>query len=738
MPVARLRIRVIAVGEREDEEGGRRVEESTRGFDIAIGRFSRLLGGRSRGLRLWQKIAIVTAPALFTLGKHLLGLAGGLATMAVVVGAAAAPWAGLAYTAAVNAEKMGRAGERFRRGTSAVGKAWMDLARATAPETLGPVTDVLNGIAAAIPKLEPLVREISPDMARMGRDIKAWLSGRGFERFLQNIQDYGVPAFRNLVAAGKDFMATVGIGFRQFLPLAGDIARTLRNGAADMRRAARQGGIANWMRDWRNNSQVANRFLREAARTVGIMGKLLSDVGPGQLSAVSAGLTALNAVNPHTLMAIVLAWAAGKGIVGLVAALRMLQALRALRAISFLPTAGQISAAAAALSAAAAVLQGMAAAINGLARQVASFGLRTRVNTSALDQLKAIWDSTPKNATATFSISTLDGVRVAMMAIGSTMAAIVSNLSTPAQFTARADTGVALGVFAAWLVSWIAVRAVGLALVTFTAIAINLASAPSNLIVGSWVRVRAMSAGTVVFGVTATAGNVTAAANAIIAAWGRVRAAAAVRPRFTATAINTVSAGAAMIVAAWMRVRAMPKTWQAVGIVSPGNVPGASARIVSSWRRIYGLARSWHGVAICSFSGGFGGISGPGGGGGGGGWYNPGNLFVTFPPLPFTGRPYNPYVGTPGGGLGEGDVPPVGVGGNIDMSDYFGNEGGKFSEPNGQDFLGGFARGGPIGTRGYSKPSVVKNRGGGVRHVKIYDDVWIRSEQDLIDILTNA
>lgn len=746
MPVARLRLRIVTAWEREDEEGTRQISESSRGLDLSIGNFGRVLGSRRGGLRLWHKAALLMSPALFTLAKHAIGIAGGLVTMGVVVGAAITPWAGLAFTAASNAEKMGRAGERFRKGTSAVGKAWMKLARDTAPQTLGPVTDFLNGMAAAIPKLEPLVRQVAPDMARMGREMRNWLSGAGFERFLRSIEQYGVPAFRNLVASGRDFLATLGIGFRQFLPLAQDIAETLRRGARDMRAAAQSGAVDRWLRDWRDNSEVANRFLREAAKTIKIVGQLLDDMGPGQLSLINNGLAALNAVNPYTLLAIMLAFAAGKGILGLAAALRMLQAIRALRAVSFLPTAAHLGAAAAALNGAAVAVSGMAAAVSQLAAMVAGLGQRFRVNTGPLDAIKKIWDETPKNATTTLSMPSVDIMVVAMAGVNLTWVTVLDRMAQPATFAPRAETGLAVAVLATMLVAWGGVIASAIATPIFTAFALDTATIGMSAMLVAWARVRAMATLPAVFGVTASPGNVPGVANIITAAWTRVRAQSAIRPRFTATAVGSnVVAGAAAIVAAWMRVVRMPKVWFAVGRVNPGNVPGASRAIFSSWRRMYGLARRWHGVASCNFSGGFSGVrgiggpvgSGGGGGGGGGGdWRAPGIPGPGFfgGPFPGSDQIFN-YDETRIGGLIS------------DIVDFFSNnrpndpfnpgDFGDSFDPG--DFGGGFASGGPIGDLGYGRASSVRT-GGGHRSqtVHIYDDVWIRSEEDLVNLILEA
>jgi hypothetical protein len=733
MPVARLRLRITSHWVGSDSERAARSlsvatsSSSGRGFNMPS------LRGHGR-LRAWHKAAFLLSPALFTMGKHLLGLAGGILALGAVTAAAALPWAALAFTAARNSSEMGAAGARYAGGLARVESAWMKLARDTAGLTLGPVTDVLNGIAKAIPKLEPLVREVAPDFARMGKDIGAWLGGNGFDRFLQNIRDYGVPAFRQLVAAGKDFLATVGIGFRQFLPMARQISEEIRRMAAGGLGRAQGGGFANWMRDWRQNAPAANKVLRETATALNTFFTLLNDAGPGLLGGLDMFLGLLNKVDPKLLTALIVGYATGKLLVGLALMIAAWRALQALRAVGFARFGAALIAAAGALSAAGATLNLMAAAINRLAGMVAAMG-RFKVNSSALDEIKKIWDSIPKSSTVRVSAPSLNLVVVGMMGIASTVATVRLNASRPATLFVRADVSLFMAGAAALMVIWGTVRILALLPPTFSAVAVTTAQFLMGVIITSWARVRLAASLIVLFTATASPGTVAGVANSIIASWTRVRTASASRPFFTAMGSSgPVTAGAAMIIAAWARVRAMPKLFRSIGIVSPGNVPGTSAAVRASWMRLYGMARSWHGVASCNFSGGFGGVTGGGAGGGGGDWKSVG-IFVAFPPATFgPGRLPN-LPSFPDPQLGGGNL-------GINPNDWV--DGGSVAPPgNPGDFAGGFggSTGGQLGKRGFEtgKGSAPQfSRKPGERHVHIYEDIWIRNEQELAEVLADA
>jgi hypothetical protein len=608
---------------------------------------------------------------------------------------------------------MGLAGQRFENAKGGVVRAWMALAKETAPLTLGPMTDVLDGMTAAIPKLEPLIRDVAPTMARVGRDLKNWLSGDGFERFINALRISGVPAFRSLVAAGRDTVATLGRGFRDFLPLAQNMAEDIEAGAAKMRRWADGGGFDRFISSWRQTAPAGNKALREVGESFRIIGTLLNDVGPGQLQGINTFLDILNKIDPKALTKGIIAFATGAGLLrGLFVLMSFIAMVQSGRVE--ITASAALAAAAAALSGAGGPLLAMAAALTRLADNLRNM----RPNTGKLDEIKRIWDSIPKNGSASFNLNS--PATVQLMGIGSTWAAVSGRSQA---FNARAEIGAFTGPVAGIVIIWTAVRIIGSIPPIFRALAIpGNVPAVAGMILALWGVVRTMASIPAIFTATANGGAVNSAAAAIIAAWARVRALATVMPVFIAIAIGGPAiAGSIAVAAAWMRVMAMPRSWSATARVNPGPAVAGSSRVAAAWRALYGMPRSWSAVASVSVSGGFGGL-----GGGGAVTVNINKPFVTFQPAT----------------IGPGRLPNIpDFPGLDDFSPTSGGAGGTVSGGNFDpgDFAGGFenATGGPIGRE--AAEARARNLGGpSDRHLHIWDDVWIQSSQDLVGLISEA
>lgn len=648
MPVTNLRFNITSSW---DGGGMRSASRSLGDVDREVRRVNSGFSAGLGGMMSWGKAALLLAPAMFTLGKHALALGGGLAALGLAAGAAAAPWIALAVTAARNSEKMGQAGKNYEAATDRVKKAWMDLAEKTAPLTLGPMTDVLNGLAVAIPKLEPLIRDIAPVFEDMGKSIGNWLKGDGFERFLNNVRDVGVPAFKNLVSAGKDFLATAGIGFRAFLPLALDISEAIEKGAGSMRKWAEGGGFTRFLADVKREWPTVKGFLEEGAESLGKIGGALDKMGPGQLDALSGVLDKFNDVDVDGWKDFLLLMAGlkiGGGLLSLIGGLANIKG-GALQ----ITGAAALSAASLALDGSAALLSGAAAALKGAAALLAGAGVATGIGglvgalarriaggsatftikiepADAADKLTAIRDVfnslNGKTATMTVTlnagaftsgaqnvISQWTAVRAAAatpaifraMAIPGNVPAVAAALiaawarvraaaAVPAIFRAMAIPGNVQAVAAMVIASWATVRAAAAVVPVFraTANAGNVAAVASQ-IVAAWQRVRAAAASVPNFRATASAGNVVSVANQIVAAWNRVKAAAAVRPVFTAT-VNSgpAVAGAARIRAAWQQVLSMPRTWTATATVNSGPAVAGANAARAAWAAVLAMPRS--------------------------------------------------------------------------------------------------------------------------------------------------
>lgn len=564
MPVTNLRFNVTSSW----DGGGLRSAARTLGsVDRDTRRLNSSMGSGASGMSLWKKAALALTPALWTLGKASLALVGGLTTMVVAAGAAAAPWIGLAATAAANADKMGKAGERYQKATSGVKDAWMDLAKKTAPLTLGPMSDVLEGVAKAIPKLEPLVRKVAPVFADMGKSIRSWLEGNGFERFLKNVSDFGVPAFRNLVAAGKDFLATTGIGFRAFLPLAVDISEAIRKGAGNLRDWAEGGGFQRFLADVKQEWPTVRRFLGEAGTALGNIGRTLDGIGPAQVGGLATLLDKFNDLDIDSWQDFLIALAAvrvGGGLLSLLAGLANIRGgqMNIAGGAALGAAAAALAGAGATLLSAASALSAAAAALSGAGAAAAGGGLIGGL----LGRLAG------GSATFTITITPPDAADV-LQRISDRLTALAGKTATATvTLNATGFTTAAQTVTTAW----VSLRTAAATPVTFRAFAFpgNVITVAATL-VAAWLRVRAASLVPVIFRATASPGNVVGVASTIVSAWARVRAAAATRPVFTAR-------------------------------VNPGNVVGASASIVGAWRRVLSLPRSWSGSATARD-----GVSGP-------------------------------------------------------------------------------------------------------------------------------
>lgn len=725
MPTATLRLRITSTWTGGDESSFRRVRGGMAEASVNVGRVGSMFRNSVGGLLRLRTIAVVFAPSLFTLGKAALTLAAAAVTMGVAAGAAAAPWVGLAVTAARNSEKMGVAGARFERGAQGVKNAWMDLAKRTASLTLGPVTDVLDGMASAIPKLEPLVRDVAPIFAQVGRDIRRWFEGGDFDRLINNLRIAGVPAFRSLATAGRDFVATVGIGFRAFLPMAQRMAEDIEGALAPVRRAASSGSFDRFIQNFRDDWPEVSRFLREGGEAIGTMAELLNGAGEGQLGALSTMLDLLNRIDPRQLTLSILSLGAmllgGRGLFLLLTFIAFMRS-----GWSEVSAAAALSGSAASLSGASVSLLAMAASIRRLARSLA-----ITIVADALRRVADIWESIPKSGSTTVSLPTLGLVSVRLMGVGSTWATVRS-LGTITFSGARVDRGVFTVVVAAVTLAWAVVRVAAAIPAIFRAMAVSNVEMVAATVILAWTQVRVMAAAPVIFRAAAVPGNVSVVAGIVIAAWAAVRILSLVPVLFRAAASGgSAVSGANAARSAWQRVLSMPRSWSATARVNPGPAVAGSSRTVAAWRALYGLPRFWSASASISVRGGFGGLGGGGSTtvyeGGGGGQ----NYFLTFPAATFgpglfpnvpdfadpsLGTDENWYVENPG-----------------DFTD-----GGSIAPPLPGDF-GDFATGGQIGGPESTRRRVRTGpRRDGERHIHIYEDVWVGgSKEELVELFTD-
>jgi SLT domain-containing protein len=98
--------------------------------------------------------------------------------------------------------------------------AWQSFIGATSKYTLAPVTTVIQGAAAALPKFIPLVKDLAPVVQDVADSLKNWMSGDGLTRFVTFLQTYGVPILKNTIGGFKGFLTAGGAIIRAFGPWA--------------------------------------------------------------------------------------------------------------------------------------------------------------------------------------------------------------------------------------------------------------------------------------------------------------------------------------------------------------------------------------------------------------------------------------------------------------------------------------------------------------------------------------
>lgn len=257
-----------------------------------------------------KRAALALAPALVPVAGGIVGVAGAATAMAVEVGAAGGVLAGLALTAARNAKTMGSAGQAYTSSLGGVRGAWMGLTRETAKDTLGPMTSALNGAAKAIPKLLPLVKALSPTVAKLGADVGNWLSGPGFQRSIDLITRYGVPAFNHLVAAGRSVVAVGGQAFRAFAPFGTTIAQAIQTGANKLKGWADAGGFQKFLKYVQSNSGNLKGFFSSLASLAQNLAITFGKMGPSSLSVMTTISKIVSKWPAPVIMGIASAWLA--------------------------------------------------------------------------------------------------------------------------------------------------------------------------------------------------------------------------------------------------------------------------------------------------------------------------------------------------------------------------------------------------------------------------------------------
>jgi hypothetical protein len=252
----------------------------------------------ARQFHLLSTAAVTLAPALIPIGAAAAANAAQFLAMSVAVGGAMAIFGAVMVGGAKQSNV-------FKAAVQGLGAEWNRFTRAMSPMTLKPALTVIEGMRQSITKLRPVIVAMAPEVQHVANLFKGWMVGGGLDRFIGVLVKNGVPAFRQLTKAGRDFLAFMGIGFRFFAQDSEKMAAAIARGAANLRLWAENGGFQRFMQYVRENSPQVREFFRALGEALKTVGTAMLGIAPLSLQLATYLLQIVAAIPAPVLKTIV-------------------------------------------------------------------------------------------------------------------------------------------------------------------------------------------------------------------------------------------------------------------------------------------------------------------------------------------------------------------------------------------------------------------------------------------------
>lgn len=183
--------------------------------------------------------------------------------------------------------------------------AWKEFITTTEQYTLKPLTTVVEGATAALPKLTPVVEALAPTFQKVADSIKGWLSGDGVKGFVDFLKTTGVPVLHNTLAAMARFGKAGGALIKAFGPVAVDMSKWLRELGDRTSKWAENGGAERFKDKFIEAWHQLEPTFKALSDGLGELWDILSGVSESHSLAlvdVLRGITdTLKAVKPGTI-----------------------------------------------------------------------------------------------------------------------------------------------------------------------------------------------------------------------------------------------------------------------------------------------------------------------------------------------------------------------------------------------------------------------------------------------------
>lgn len=180
--------------------------------------------------------------------------------------------------------------------------AWEKFITATQGQTLGVAGKVVEGIAVAIGKLEPVVRAVTPLANNIAESFQRWVNIR-MDGWMKFLIDVGVPALTNMVTIGKNLMSVFGTMLKDFSGEAIELSNALARGSANLKAWADGGGFKRFIDYVNANSPKVQAFWRAFMDALGGVLRILKEFSNGSLNVLTDALRAIAGIDPGAVMA---------------------------------------------------------------------------------------------------------------------------------------------------------------------------------------------------------------------------------------------------------------------------------------------------------------------------------------------------------------------------------------------------------------------------------------------------
>lgn len=261
----------------------------------------------------WKAIggaAALISPALIPISAAATQVAASFTAMSAAVGVSLGAYALSVKNAIDTTNVMAKAGKAlssqqkdFLKSQDALNKSFARFGQGFRDLTLKGVTDVFEGAARALDKLQSVAKAITPEINRVAAAFNNWTKSASFDNYIKIIGQAAPVAFRNLSDAARMFLNVVGDGFRAFLPLGVQMTKSIKDGAAALKQWSDGGGFQRFLAYVKENGPAVHQFWVAFRAALLNLFNTIKEFSSGSLSILTDALRGIASIDPGAVKA---------------------------------------------------------------------------------------------------------------------------------------------------------------------------------------------------------------------------------------------------------------------------------------------------------------------------------------------------------------------------------------------------------------------------------------------------